>query len=359
MTADDTPPPESHSAPSLDSLPATPAPRPTPPGKPGGQRAFIGSLAIILAIGALFVAAWQWRENRLQLDALRAEVATRLAQSDADGKKARDEAEALQARLTVVETRLTEFTGQTEALQSLYENLARGREEAVLLEVEQALTLAEQQLQLAGNVAVAALALQTADARLARLDPSRFQPLRDALATDLNRLKAESSHDLAGIGQRLEEIIARVDALPLRALDRPANAAESASSQTEAGAAWWRLVVADAWRALRGLVRIQRIDRDEPALLAPEQNFFLRENLKLRLLNARLSLLARDHASFRAELAVAQDWLQRYFTPGDPAVKEAQNSLQQWLAADPAADPPGLGGSLTALARLRGPKESR
>lgn len=321
---------------------------------------------LFVAVVALALAGWQWLETRQQLDETRREVARRLAEADAADKEERgarsqllEQIEALQAKFGVVDSRLAEFESQGEALQSMYEDLSRSREEATLLEVEQGLTLAQQQLQLAGNVAVAVLALQTADARLARLDKPRYLPLRDALAKDLGHLNAQPFVDVAGISLYLEEIIGRVDKLPLLALDRPAATTGSAPVAAEAGGAWWRLAAADAWQALRGLIRIQRFDREEPVLLAPEQSFFLRENLKLRLLNARLALLARDHGTFRSELKVAQDWLQRYFAADDPAVKEAQGKLQQLLAADLGADLPVLSDSLAALAKLRGDKDAR
>jgi uroporphyrin-3 C-methyltransferase len=318
----------------------------------------------LVAIAALALAGWQWWENRQQLADTRDEMARQQATVDAVSKAERDarvelraEIEALQGQFDAVASRQAESESQGEALRNLYEELTHGREEAILLDVEQALTLAGQQLQLAGNVAAATLALQTVDARLARLDKPRYLPLRSALAKDLARLKALPLVDVTGISLRLEEIITRVDQLPLLALERPT--AEPAPVEDTANAAWWRMAAADAWQSLRSLVRIQRIDGEEPVLLAPEQNFFLRENLKLRLLNARLALLSREHAVFRSELNVAQGWLQRHFTPADPAVKEAQEQLQQLLAANPGGDLPGLDDSLAALVKLRSGKDAR
>jgi len=334
-------------------------PAPPPEGRRGPWPSVATIVAIIIAIAALAVAVWQWRDARLQLAETRDELTRRLNAADAAdaaGKAAREglqeQVAALEAKLAAVGGRLAEFENQGEALQSLYDNLARGREEVVLLEVEQALTLAAQQLQLAGNAPVAILALQTADAHLARLDKPRYLPLRAALARDLVRLNAMPFVDIAGISLRLEEIIANADRYPLAALDRPA--AQPAADEAAATAPWWRLAAADAWQAVRGLIRIQRLDHEEPALLAPEQNFFLRENLKLRLLNARLALLSRDQETYRGELKMAQDWLKRHFSANDPAVQAAQEKLRHMLLASPRAEPPGLSDSLAALASVQG-----
>ncbi|HEX6735665.1 MAG TPA: uroporphyrinogen-III C-methyltransferase, partial [Azonexus sp.] len=174
-----------------------PLPDPNSPPEPAPRAATRPGPWLFVALAALALAGWQWLETRQQLADTRQEVARRLAEADAAGKEERgargqllEQIDSLQAKLGAVEGRLAEFESQGEALQTMYDDLARGREEATLLEVEQALTLAAQQLQLAGNVSVAALALQTADARLARLDKPRYLPLRSALAKDLARLNA-------------------------------------------------------------------------------------------------------------------------------------------------------------------------
>ncbi len=61
------------------------------------------------------------------------------------------------------------------------------------------------------------------------------------------------------------------------------------------------------------LVRIENTEKQEMPLLSPTQTFFLRENLKLRLLSARMALLTRDEVSFRRDLKTAQEWIKRYF----------------------------------------------
>jgi uroporphyrin-3 C-methyltransferase len=163
---------------------------------------------------------------------------------------------------------------------------------------------------------------------------------------------------LPGISLRLEEIIVAVDRFALAGLGRPA--AEPAEPPAPPVAqARWQQVAGDVWREIKGLVRIQRFDRDEQALLAPGQSFFLRENLKLRLLNARLALLARDHWTFRNELTVAQDWLKRHFSGDDKAVQTARTALQQLAATDLNIQLPSLNDSQAALRSLRSGKEQR
>ena len=106
-------------------------------------------------------------------------------------------------------------------------------------------------------------------------------------------------------------------------------------------------------------MRIQRFDRDEPALLAPTQVFFLRENLKLRLLNARLALLAHDQWTFRNELKYAQTWVDRYFDPREAPVQAAQHSLKELSATEISIELPNLNESLSAIKNFKLGKERK
>src|SRR5574343_2009255 len=315
----------------------TPLPSPAVNAPSPSARRFSPWLAV--AVVALVLAAWQWFETRQKLQDTQQEVSRKLADFDTAHKEdhgaqkqMREQIEALHARLGGLDAKLAEFQGQSATLQSVVQDIARSREEVALLEVEQSITLAGQQLQLAGNVPVAVLALQAADARLARLDRPAYLPLRKALAKDLGRLTALPFVDMPGISLRLEQIVVGVDKLPLKSYGRPEKKAENKKAAD--ASLWWQRTGDEIWQELKGLVRIQRFDRYDSALLAPGQGYFLQENLKLRLLNARLALFARDQWTFRNELKVAQDMLARHFDANDKAVLAAQATLRQMTATE-------------------------
>lgn len=317
-----------------------------------------------IALVALLISGWQWLESRQKLADLQQEISRQLSAADLGHKEAlgaqkelRQQIEDLQGKLGAVEGRLNEFQGQSENLQGLYQDISQSREEATLLEVEQAITLAAQQLQLAGNVPVALLALQTADVRLARLDRPQYLALRKAVAKDLARLGALPFADIPGISLRLEQVVVAVDKLPLAAYGRPPETTEKAVADELLP--WWEKAAGEVWRELKGLLRIQRFDRDEAVLLAPGQEFFLRENLKLRLLNARLALLSRDQSTYRNEIKVAHEWLARHFLKDEKTVQVALASLQQMAAVPLGAELPNLDESQAALRQLRNGKEKR
>lgn len=319
---------------------------------------------LFVAIAALALAGWQWFETRQKLIDVQQQVSQKLADFDTGNKEdrgaqkqSREQVEALQARLGAIDGKIAEFQAQSTTLQALYQDIARGREELALIEVEQAIVLAGQQLQLAGNLPVAVLALQTADAQLARLDRPAHLPLRKALAKDLARLNALPFVDMPGISLRLEQVLISVDKLPLASYGRPEKTAENEMAADKQS--WWQRTGGAIWQEMKGLVRIQRFDREDVALLAPGQGYLLRENLKLRLLNARLALFARDQWTFRNELKVAQDMLNRHFEASEKAVQTAQTTLRQMTATEINVELPTLSDSQAALRSLRPAKEKR
>lgn len=340
----------------------TPLPSPAVNAPSPSARRFSPWLAV--AVVALVLAGWQWFETRQKLQDTQQEVSRKLADFDTAHKEdhgaqkqMREQIEALHARLGGLDAKLAEFQGQSATLQSVVQDIARSREEVALLEVEQSITLAGQQLQLAGNVPVAVLALQAADAQLARLDRPQYLPLRKAVGKDLGRLTALPFVDTPGLSLRLEQIVLTVDKLPLASYGRPEKTAEN--EKAPAASSWWQVSGSAIWQELKGLVRIQRFDRDDPALLAPGQGYFMRENLKLRLLNARLALFSRDQWTFRNELKASQDLLARYFEAGDKAVQSAQSTLQQMTSTEINVELPTLNDSQAALRSLRQGKDKR
>ncbi len=327
-----------------------PAPKPQ-------RRSRIAVLALLLALAVTALAAWQWYDARKRFDELRQDMAGRLAEADSKGREtrslagqSRDELRDAVARIGQLEARMVETQNQRLALESLYRDFSGSRDQWVLAEVEQALLIANQQLQLAGNLRAALTALETADARLARLDRPQLTALRRVISQDIERLRAAPYVDVVGMALRLDNVMTAVDALPLAMEERPLPANDASAS---ASGSFWANLWHETMQDLRRLVRIQNAEKPEAPLLSPEQAFFLRENLKLRLLGARLALLARDETSFKTDLGAASDWLQRYYDTGSKPVVAALATVKQLAQSEVGIELPDISASLDAARNLR------
>jgi len=337
----------------LDESPPSVSP-PTPPiAPPEASRRRRWFAAVALAVMAIALVAIFLDSKRTEHQ-LRLEIAQRLTQIEANDnmaraalKDAQDNLRDAQAKITLLENRFAESQTQQAALEALYRELAPSRDEWALTEIEQVLLLASQQLQLAGNVPSALAALQLADSKLQRLDRPQFVPLRRAIARDMDRLKAVPFVDVSGLALRLDQAIAGIDALPLALEERPPVPSGDASPPANESAV--HRFLREAWQDVRQLVRIENLDRPDVPLLTPQQQFFLRENLKLRLLSARFNLLFHDQSNLRADVRAADAWLEKYFDVRSKPVQGLQAVLRQLQATEIATDLPDLGRSLEAV----------
>jgi uroporphyrin-3 C-methyltransferase len=288
------------------------------------------------------------RQTDSQVQAAEARVAARAAQ-----ELAREAA----AKAALVEARVSEASMQRSQVEELLQSVSRSRDENVVADVEAAVRVALQQSALTGSVEPLVATLKQADERLARYNQPRLERVRRAVNRDLDRVKALGVIDIASLSVRLDEAIRQVDELPLLALATPrgkaqattrtAGSATAPSAPTPAATAaasaaglasndwhgraglWWSEAVAQVVNEIRSLVRITRIDQPEAMLVAPEQQFFVRENLKLRLLNARLALLSRQFEIAQSDIRDAQAALDRYFERGSKRSAALADLLRQ------------------------------
>ncbi len=317
-----------------------------------------------LAIAAAVAAAWLAIEARTGIHSIESSAGGRLAELGAEASRARGALGQMQAalreaqgRITELEARVADTQEQRVALEEMYRDLARSADDRVLSEVEQTLVLASQELQLAGNVRGALAALQAADQRLARADKLAATPLRRAIAHDMERLKAVPQIDAVGMAVKLDGLMRQVDSLPLVIAETAPPVRVATRLRSSEGG--FTRAARDFWEEMKGLVRIRDMDGQDVALLAPSQAYFLRENLKLRLLAARVALLARDESSFREDLRESQAWIAKYFDTRAKPTSAALAAVRQIADSPVAIGVPDISASLAAVRNARAAREKR
>ena len=370
----------------MNDTPSSPNDKSVPVADTAGRRQGLSpnALLVLLALIAA-VLLGQWWAWRSELHNLRIEAAQRLQAGDnrtseTKGivKSLQDNTRELQAKVGALESRQTEAQSQQLALEQLYEELSRNRDDWALAEIEQVLSTASQQLQLAGNVQGALIALQNADRSLSRSDKPQFITIRRAIGKDLDRLKALPVVDVTGIALRLDSAISQIDGMPLLSDEKPAvsvippknsrrvpavsprvTAASHASLSTgrsKIASDWadslrnrWNSYASEMWGEVSQLIRIRTVDNGDALLLSPTQAYYARENLKLRLLNARLALLSRNESAFRSDMIASQDVINKYFDTRARQTQVTQALLKQIQASNLSIEMPTLAESLNAV----------
>jgi uroporphyrin-III C-methyltransferase len=344
----------------------TPAPLPSPPPTALPGRWIAAGAALLAAVAtAALVLAWNTQQR---VKTLETELVKRQEESGVQATEARLAARGAQevareasAKLALLEARVAETSMQRGQLEDLIQSLARSSDENVLADVEAAIRLAMRQTAITGSAEPLVTTLKQADERLARYNQPRLERVRRAVAQDLERVRSAGVTDLSVMTIRLDEAIRLIDELPLlSALERrggarpaPAPAASAPAGAASGPRAWserWRDAGDHLWQEVRSLVRVTRIDVPEAMLVAPDQAYFLRENVKLRLLNARLALLSRQFDTGQADLRDALSALERYFDRSSRRVGSAIELLRQVSMQARAVNVPRPDATLAAIA---------
>ena len=332
-------------------------------------------IAIAIVVLTLAALALAWATQR-RVNALEQELVRRQTDSQAQATEARVAARAAQdlardtaAKTALLEARVAEASMQRSQIEELLQSVSRSRDENVVADVEAAVRVALQQSAITGSAEPLVATLKQADERLARYNQPRLERVRRAVNRDLDRVKSLGVVDISSLTLRLDEAVRMVDELPLLAHAESRGKAAAPSRQTSVAASvkpasapsnepewhgralqWWREAAAQVGAELRALVRVTRIDQPEAMLVTPEQQFFVRENLKLRLLNARLALLSRQFDIAQSDLRDAQGALDRYFERQSKRVTAVSDLLRQVATQARQTGVPRPDETLTALA---------
>ena len=339
---------------------------------------------LVLALAAVAGVALGWqalsRQHLLEQELVRRQDASQAeaAQAQASARMAQDLTRDTAAKVALLDERLAEVALQRGQLEELIQSMSRSRDENIIVDIEASIRVALQQTVITGSAEPLVAALRQADDRLTRYKQPRMEGVRRAVARDLDRIKAVSVVDVSTLAIKLDEVVRLLDELPLlssaerdrdvQAPARPGRVEKAAAPSTVAASAapkesdgllafwWWQAssrwddAVRLVWGETRTLVRVTRIDHPEGMLIAPDQSFFLRENLKLRLLNARLALLSRQFDTAQADLHETQDMLGRYFEGQSRKVMAATELLRQVSGQARQVNVPRPDDTLAALA---------
>jgi uroporphyrin-3 C-methyltransferase len=321
-----------------------------------------GALLVLSVASAVLAYQAQHRVATLERELVRRQQDSQEQSTEARAvaRQAQDMSRDAGAKVALVEAKLAEVALQRSQLDELMQSLSRSRDENLVADIDAGLRVAVQQAAITGSAEPIVAALKTADERLQRTNQPRLERVRRAIAHDLEKVKSVAVADISSLVIKLDEAARLVDDLPLLSSvtpPRPAPAvaaapAKPASGLVAATAGWWQDAVARVWSEVRSLVRVTRIDQPEAMLIEPNQAFFLRENLKLRLLNARLALLSRQFDTVQSDLRSAQQSLDKYFDRNARRTALAGELLRQVSAQAQQSGAPRPDDTLAALAAV-------
>ncbi|MGH8517493.1 MAG: uroporphyrinogen-III C-methyltransferase [Panacagrimonas sp.] len=350
-----------------DALPGAESPGASAPA-PGQKasprrRVAVSLLLVLILLAATGISGWQWweqreRNSRLEithaaqvngmearlaaLENMNGELNTRLADQSRASDRNGTEIAALQSRI-----------GDTLALMSrISEDLSGGRTRFQLAATEHLLVLANDRLLLERDVRSALVALDAADARLARLSDPQLFPVREALAEERTALRAVPVADLASASLTLSSLIGRVPSLPLQShapTQFHSPDIRSSSTADRASEGWHRMLAAIK-TAVSSLFTIRRENNTSAMrLLPPEAEAVVYHVLALRLEGARVALMSGNSVAMREQLRSASEWLDAQFKKDDPGALAMKAELERLQTLELSPPLPDISRSLATL----------
>ena len=355
------------------------------PGDPHtlpGRWIAAGAVLLTALCAAAVMYAWNTQQRvkglEQQMVKRQEDSGAQAAEAQMLAKQAQESSRDAAAKLALLEARVAEVSLQRTQLEELIQSMSRSRDENMLADIESSIRVALQQTAITGSAEPLVIALKQAEERLARQNQPRLDGVRRAIVQDMERVRAAGAVDVSTLAIRLDEVVRLIDELPLlsapqvrgaaaRSNLRGAAPAASGVSAAVAAAsappdpAWtevlgerWAGLGARIWAEMRGLIRVTPIDQPEAMLIAPEQSFFLRENLKLRLLNARLALLSRQFDTAQSDLREALSALERYFDRDSRRTSNAIELVRQVSTQARQVVMPRPDATLAAIAAVAG-----
>lgn len=332
-----------------------PASAPSVASSSTGRKAALGLLWLVALAGVAGSGLLWQKLSRIQEQLARqsADAGQQSVEAKAWAKQAQETVKDNTARLAQIEGKVAEVGLQRTQVDELLQSMSRSRDENLVLDIESSLRLAQQQADMTGSAEPLVAALKTAQLRIKRAAQPRLAPLTRGIEKDLQRLQSFNGMDLPGLLLRLDEAVGMVDSLPVWGLNvQAASAAAAAAEPPATPSDWLGQWGARVWIEFKSLVRVRRVDTPEAMLMSPEQGYFLKENLKLKLLNARLGVLSHQYTAARKDLASVQQSIKRFADPEhskSTQLLQLLEHLQQMLST---TDLPRLDAAMVAVNTL-------
>ena len=281
-----------------------------------------GSLAAVVYLYSAVNGELQSKSTQLQ------SLQTSQAGMDKELSLLRLRLQSTEQAMAAEEPRWKEIAAIKASLEEINSKLGRNTMAWRLAEVEYLLSVANQRLILQRDSKTALAALHSADQQLRSLADPALVPVREAIASEVSALQAVSEPDVVGMVAILNSLTKAVETLPLLDTAPKRPSLEEGAGQKYRDLHWRDLPLA-IWQDLKSLVRIRRVDQPAEPLLPPQEEVNLRQNLRLKLEQVKLSLLRGETPLYRQQLATAGEWLTAYFDREASAVQAMQQNLEQ------------------------------
>ena len=344
----------------VQKSPPTPPSSPPPPPRTISRSSGLFTLLLSLLAAGLggYAVYTQFQQQRTgvdetlrlsgNLDQLRLQVEQGVSQAAAVEQQLDVIREAQNSRIQDIESALSSAQEQINASRT-----TTGRD-WLLAEVEYLLRMANQRILMDRDPAGAVSLLHSSDRILANAEDLTAHGLRAAIALDIAGLQAAGDLDVEGIYLRIGAQINLVDDL-VRPVPQysPELSDDASTDETSDEDGSLTGMASQFGQTLFKLVDFRRNIPEVMPILPPEEEYYLRQNLILKLQMAQLALLREKQQVFQSNIAAAVDWLDRYFKDSDELTIAMRQSLEELRSVEVLRILPDVSRSLREVRQLQ------
>ena len=319
------------------------------------------ALLWVTATAALASSALLWQQlahTQEQLARQSAASSARANEAQAQAQQAQGMAQTAKAQLAVAESNVDDLLAWRRQADEMLQTAVRARDDSLIIDLAAMLQAAQIQARLTGDPAPLQETLHLVRQRIHQAANPRLAAAARAARQDLQRVQSADAPDIGSLLAQLDALWEQVDTLPAAndaaPMPAPEPAAQQAAEQAvqsslEPPAPWWQR----AWHQLRAsagqLVRVSRMQRPDASMMSPDQVFFVRQHVKMRLQGARLALLAGRRDAAQADLQRAAHMLDTLFAAQAPATRDMLARLERMRQNLQSAPLPDARATLAAL----------
>ncbi|MBS3951785.1 MAG: uroporphyrinogen-III C-methyltransferase [Methylomicrobium sp.] len=282
-----------------------------------------------------------------QLSALQSQLATLVADvKSKDGQFNKTLSDFSELHTEKLDNARTDLGNQIRQVQR---QLGKTRGDWLIADAEYLLSVANQRLQLMGDLATTTEALEAADQRLRESGDAAVFKVREQISKDIAALKTIVESDMVGIYSALQMLQGKVGQLPLIMpyAGKPFTPASDIHSHGDSGEDEHDML-SFAMEKLEGVVTIRHTDKEIKAILEPEEALFIQQQFRVKLEMIKLALVQQNEALYKAAIADAIAWLKENFTMNEET-KSVVGELERMNIIRLKSEFPDISGSLKML----------
>lgn len=318
-------------------------------------------LLFIFLIIIIALVVWQWPIINQQFVKTQQSIKNYFADIDALGEKKRALMAEVAATQQLAHKRLNEYEATLDesqknqvALDATVDEFSQDPISITLETVEQQIIFAILHLNVGGDINAALTALQKAQFLVQAVDDEQLFHFKSSLTENIETLKTASSIDIKAIVSRVADLADHIDTLPLASENSltPVDISFlSDNTPSEDGAS--PNLFHEIWQDAKSFIHVKKVSSPEIQVLSPSQAHFLRENLKLKFLLMRFSLLSGDINAFNTDLQAAISWIDQYYYKENTSVTNLLQALEQLYEDGSGFELPDITESLVEIHNYR------